>query len=132
MNYSILLYECDEGFKLRSDPVNGPAYAAAWPAYTKALIEAGVLVTGAGLQVPETATTLRMRDGTRQVQDGPYADTKEQLGGFYIIDVPDLDTALDWAARAPVPQGSAIEVRPVIKMPDDHVSAQPSTAAASA
>lgn len=132
MNYSILLYESDEGFKLRSDPINGPAYSAAWPVYTKALIDAGVLVTGAGLQVPETATTLRMRDGTRQVQDGPYADTKEQLGGFYIIDVPDLDTALDWAARAPVTKGSAIEVRPVMKMPDDSVAAQSQATAASA
>ena len=118
MNYSILIYETDEGFRLRSDPVNGPAYAAGWPAYSKALQDAGVMVGGAGLQIPETATTVRMRDGARQVQDGPYADTKEQLGGFYIVDVPDLDAALEWAARVPASPGSVMEVRPVLKMPD--------------
>jgi hypothetical protein len=61
-------------------------------------------------------TTLRQRDGKRQVQDGPYADTKEQLGGFYEIDVPDLDTALDWAARCPAAATGAVEVRPNLVM----------------
>lgn len=132
MNYSILIYESEEGFALRTDPVNGPAYGAAWPAYTKALHDAGVLVGGAGLAGPEAATVLRMRDGKRHVQDGPFAETKEQLGGFYIIDVPDLDTALDWASRVPAAPGSALEVRPVLKMSEQTAqgAAAPATASA--
>jgi hypothetical protein len=60
---------------------------------------------------------LRIRDGQRHVQDGPYADTKEQFGGFYVINVPDLDTALQWAARCPAASGGAVEVRPVLVLP---------------
>ena len=74
----------------------------AWQAYAEALRHAGVMAGGKGLEPPATATTVRFRGGERTVQDGPYADTKEQLGGFFIIDVPDLDAALDWAARCPV------------------------------
>jgi hypothetical protein len=59
---------------------------------------------------------VRLRDGQRHVQDGPYADTKEQLGGFYLIDVPDLDAALDWAARCPTAADGAVEVRPLVPM----------------
>lgn len=112
MNYSMLIYETPAAFALRTDPEKASAYWAAWPAYSKALRDAGVFVGGAGLQLPDTATTLRMHDGKRQVQDGPYADVKEQLGGFFIIDVPDLDAALDWAARIPAARGCVIEVRP--------------------
>ena len=112
MNYTFLIYENHASFALRSDPQKSQAYRAAWPAYTKALQDAGIFVSGAGLQLPDTATTVQLRDGKRQVQDGPYADTKEQLGGFYIINVPELDVALDWAARVPAAPGSVIEVRP--------------------
>jgi hypothetical protein len=77
----------------------------------QALHEAGVHVAGAGLQLPETATTVTLGD-QRRVQDGPYADTKEQLGGYFVINVPNLDAALEWAARIPAAPGSAIEVRP--------------------
>ena len=75
------------------------------------------MVGGAGLQLPDTATTLRLDDGRRLIQDGPYADTKEQLGGFYIINVPDLDTALEWAARIPAAPGSVTELRPKLEPP---------------
>lgn len=85
-----------------------------WGAYTRALIEAGILVGGEALHPAHTATTLRMADGRRAVQDGPYAATKEQLGGFYVIDVPDLDAALEWAARNPAAATGAVEVRPVL------------------
>jgi hypothetical protein len=117
MNYTILIYEDSQAFALRTDPEKGPAYWAAWPAYTKALQDAGVLVGGAGLELPDTATTIRLRDDKRQVQDGPFADTKEQLGGFYIIDVPSLDAALEWGARVPAAAGSVIEVRPNLQVP---------------
>jgi hypothetical protein len=80
--------------------------------YLRALQDAGVLVTRAGLQGPDTATTLRLEGGRRLVQDGPYAETKEQLAGIFVIDVPDLDTALEWAARCP---GTAVEVRPNVR-----------------
>ena len=112
MNYTLMIYESIGGFALRTDPKKSQAYWAAWPEYTKALKDAGVMVGGAGLQLPDTATTLRLIDGKRQVQDGPYAETKEQLGGFFIIDVPNLDAALEWAARIPAAPGSVIEVRP--------------------
>jgi hypothetical protein len=115
MNYTLLIYEP----KSLSWPDAGAreAYSGGFMAYTKALQEAGIMVGGAGLQPTATATTLRMRNGKRQVQDGPYADTKEQLAGYYVINVADLDTALDWAARIPASPGSVIEVRPNLVLP---------------
>ena len=114
MNYSILIYETPADFATRSDPdpKKRDAYRAEWTIYTKALVDAGVMRGGAGLQPPDTATLLKFIDGKRQVQDGPFADTKEQLGGFYIIDVTDLDAALEWAARCPRRPGRVYEVRP--------------------
>lgn len=113
MHYTLLFYESPEDFSLRTDPEQKQAYWSAWPLYVKALYDAGIVVSSAGLQSPDTATTLRLRPNDRPlVQDGPVASTKEQLGGFFIIDVPDLDTALEWASRCPVPPGHAIEVRP--------------------
>jgi hypothetical protein len=70
-------------------------------------------VGGAGLESPQTATTVSVRDGKRHVHDGPYAETKEFLAGFAVIDVPNLDVALEWAARHPVAARSAVEVRPL-------------------
>ncbi|MDQ6703265.1 MAG: YciI family protein [Pseudomonadota bacterium] len=102
---------------LRCAPTRRRAKPTGWPAYTKALQDAGVMVGGAGLQLPDTATTLKLDDGRRLVKDGPYADTKEQLGGFYIINGPDLDTALEWAARIPAAPGSVIELRPKLEPP---------------
>jgi hypothetical protein len=78
------------------------------------MAQAGVIVNGDGLQGPHTATTVRIRDGKRLVQDGPFADAKEQLGGYFVIEVPDLDTALEWAARAPSAATASVEVRPVM------------------
>jgi hypothetical protein len=114
MNYTILIYETSADFAARTDPKKQAAYWAAWPPYSKALKEAGVFAGGAGLQPPDTATTLRFEGEKRLVQDGPYADTKEQLGGYFIVDVPDLDSALEWAARCPRMPGRVLEVRPNI------------------
>ena len=116
MKYTIMIYESPTSLGMRTDPAKQQAYSAGFTAYSKSLQEAGVMVGGAGLQLPATATTVRMLDGKRQVQDGPFADTKEQLGGFYIVDVPSLDDALDWAARVPVGTGSVLEVRPNLAM----------------
>jgi hypothetical protein len=86
-------------------------------AYEKAVADAGVRIASDALQGVETATTVEVRDdGERVVTDGPFAETREILGGYYLLDVPDLDAALDWAARCPGAQhGSRIEVRPVME-----------------
>ena len=121
MEYAILIYETQADFALRgehADPVKRAAYWAEWPIYTKALLDAGIMRGGAGLEPPGTATTLRFNGGKPVVQDGPFADTKEQLGGFYLIDVPDLDAALEWAARVPQSTGRMVEVRPKLVMPN--------------
>jgi hypothetical protein len=116
MKYTILVYETEAAFCSRTDDRKREGYWGAYRAYTQALQAAGIMVGGAGLQPPPLGTTVRQRDGKRQVQDGPYAETREQLGGFYEIDVPDLDTALDWAARCPAAATGAVEVRPNLSM----------------
>jgi hypothetical protein len=110
----IMFYEDAASFADRADETKGPAYRGAWGAYIQALAGSGVKVAGAGLQPPHSATTLRLRNGQRDVQDGPYAETKEQIGGYFVVDVPDLDAALDWAARSPAAAYGAVEVRPVM------------------
>lgn len=113
MKYAILIYESPSDFAARRSPPSDP-YWAGWMAYSQAMND--VTTGGAPLQGVETATTVRLQDGERRVQDGPYADTREQLGGFFVIDVPDLDAALDWAARCPAARTGAVEVRPVLPM----------------
>ncbi|MFT3784413.1 MAG: YciI family protein [Nibricoccus sp.] len=95
------------------DGPKDPADVAAGRAYGQALQAAGIFVAGVGLGSPQNATTISVREGKRHVQDGPYAETKEFLGGFVVIDVPDLDTALEWAARHPSAAQGSIEVQPV-------------------
>jgi hypothetical protein len=82
-------------------------------AYADAMKKAGIYVTGEPLRAVESTTTVRVAEGRTHVIDGPYAEAKEQLGGFHIIDVPDLDTALAWAARCPSASRGCVEVRPV-------------------
>ena len=89
-------------------------------AYVGAAYASGCVKSGAGLQPVRTATTLRVSGGKRQVQDGPFADTREQLGGFFVIDVPSLDAALEWAARAPCAARGGVEVRPVMPVEQMH------------
>ena len=88
----------------------------AYEAYTRALQGAGVLLAGDRLKTTHSASTIRVRDGKTQVLDGPYAETKEQLGGFYIVEAKDLDAAIDWAARCPGAAHGAVEVRPLWRM----------------
>ena len=85
---------------------------AAFDAYAKSLDAAGVLISAEVLQPVATATTLTVSEGTPKVQDGPFADTKEQLGGTFVIDVPDLDAALTWAQQCPAAQYGVVEIRP--------------------
>jgi len=112
MQFALLIYESPEAFASRQRVVND-SYTGAWRAYHKALVEAGVFVGGDPLELPETGTTIRIKEGKRGVQDGPYADTKEQLGGFTILELPSLDAALEWAARCPAASYGAVEVRPL-------------------
>ena len=91
-------------------------WLGAYIAYVEAMAEAGVLRSSNGLQPTSTATTVRVVNGKTQVLDGPYADTKEQLGGFHIIDVADLDAAISWAARCPTALHGVVEVRPISEM----------------
>jgi hypothetical protein len=90
-------------------------WLGAYRAYMEAMTRAGVLRSGNGLQSTASATTVRVVDGRAQVLDGPYADTKEQLGGFHVIEVPDLDAAIAWAARSPTALHGVVEVRPVME-----------------
>jgi hypothetical protein len=89
------------------------SFMAAYEAYTTAMVEAGVLRGGERLRPPHTATTVRAPNGKAQVANGPYAELKEQFGGFYVIDVGDIDEAIKWASRCPSAQHGAIEVRPI-------------------
>jgi hypothetical protein len=116
MKYTILIYETEADFSARTDGKRKDAYWGAYRAYTKALTEAGIMAGGAPLQPAHLATTIRPHDGKREVQDGPYAEAKEQLGGYYVIEVPDLDTALEWAGRCPAASTGAVEVRPNLPM----------------
>lgn len=98
----------------RRETQDAPAYWGAWTAYMEALQAAGVMRGGAGLLPPEAGTTLRLRGAERLVQTGPFADSEEQLGGYVLLDVPNLDAALEWAARAPCAGAGAVEIRPIL------------------
>lgn len=114
MQYAILAREAPADFAARVDAVAAEEYWASWAGYVAALRESGVMTAGAGLQPPETATTIRLRGGSTEVQDGPFADVKEHLGGVFLIEVPDLDAAMAWAARCPAAALGSVEVRPLI------------------
>ncbi len=118
MQYMLMFYEASQDAAQANDPAKAPTYWGAWNAYVGAMMASGAVVSGHGLQPAYTATTVRIRDGKRQVQDGPYADTREHLGGYFVIDVPSLDVALEWAARAPSVANGTTEVRPVLPPPD--------------
>lgn len=112
MEYLLMLYMNEAGWTGLS-PTEREQGMAAYTSYTEALTKAGALRGGNRLQPSSVSTTIRLTDGKSQVLDGPYADSKEQLGGYYLIDVPDLDEAISWAARCPATVHGIVEVRPV-------------------
>jgi hypothetical protein len=112
MQFMLLLYEDQADFERRNGPEGRP-FMSAYKLYGDALRAGKAMAGGAALQPPHSATTVRVRNGERRVQDGPFADTKEQLGGYYIVEAPDLDAALDWAAKCPAASYGTVEVRPV-------------------
>ncbi len=115
MQYLLLIYGNEAGMQAASK-ADIEKMVAAYGAYTEALKKAGVLAGANRLQPTASASTVRVTDGKSKVLDGPYAETKEQLAGYYMIEVPDLDAALSWAARCPGASFGAIEVRPVWTM----------------
>jgi hypothetical protein len=113
MHYALLIYSAPEArtpYEAADDGVFDD-----WVAYTQAVKDSGALVAAEQLQEVDTATTVRLRGGERLLTDGPFIETKEHLLGFYLVDVPDLDTALDWAARMPLIRFGTVEVRPVVR-----------------
>ena len=107
MQYSLMIYQTDAQFAARDE-----ANAQAFGRFVGAMQDAGVLLTLLGIEPSATARTIRSNGGSARVQDGPFADTKAQLGGLCVIEVPDLDAALAWATRAPLERVAAVEVRP--------------------
>lgn len=115
MKYMLMIYG-NESAMQAATPAQVGETIAAYKAYTEALAQAGVLAGMDRLQPSPTATTVRLVSGKTEVLNGPYAETKEQLGGYYLVDVPDLDAALKWAARCPGASQGIVEVRPVWAM----------------
>jgi hypothetical protein len=115
MQYLLLIYGNEAGMQAATK-ADIEKMVAAYGAYTEAMKKAGVMVGANRLQPTPSASTVRVTDGKSKVLDGPYAETKEQLAGYYMIEVPDLDAALSWAARCPGASFGAIEVRPVWTM----------------
>ncbi len=116
MKFLLMPYEDEHHFAARTTQADSAAYWAAWTAFGQALGQAGVLVNGNALQPPTLTTTVRLQQGKRVIHDGPYADTKEQLGGYFLLELPDLDAALAWAERCPAAAYGAVEIRPVLTM----------------
>jgi hypothetical protein len=112
MQYLLTLYADESGWD-QMTPQQQQQGVAAYAAYTEALKSAGALISSNRLRPSATATTLRTANGKTQVLDGPFADSKEQLGGYYLIEAPDLDAAMHWAGRCPGAQHGIVEVRAV-------------------
>jgi hypothetical protein len=113
MKYMLLIYSDPTTF----DPADGEALMGEYMKFTMDIVNSGEFVAGDPLGGAETATTVRVRDGKRGTTDGPFAETKEVLGGYYVVDVKDLDRALEIAALIPDARRGSIEVRPVMDIP---------------
>ena len=120
MKYVLAIYG-DESARANTTAEQGIAMMQAYETLTREMEDAGVLVAGEGLQPTSTATTVRVRDGERLLTDGPFAETREALAGFYLVEVDQLDAALSWAAKIPHAHHGSIEVRPIL----DYDAARP-------
>ena len=115
----LLLINSDEQAEEKLSPQENEALMMAYMRFTEELEQAGAHVDSHRLHPTQTATTIRVRDGELLATDGPFAETKEQFGGFYLIDVDDIDQAIAWAAKIPTAQTGSIEVRPVWEMDEE-------------
>ena len=113
MRYMLNIYDDESNWGTPS-PEEFRAVLEAYGRFDQEVTESGAFVAGEGLQPVSTATTVRVPNGERIVTDGPFAETKEQLGGFYLLDCKDLDEAIEWAAKIPGAQSGCVEVRPVL------------------
>jgi hypothetical protein len=113
MKYALLIYQ-NEAARQGANEKQIAEMMAAYGTYTKAMRDSGAFVAGDPMRPSATACTVRVEDGRTKVADGPYAQTKEQLGGYYIIDVPDVEAAQSWAARCPGARVGVLEVRPIL------------------
>jgi hypothetical protein len=113
MKVLVLGYETERDFARRSDKADYDAYMKPWFDYGNALTEAGVFEGGHALQTPDTSTSISIDGDKRRVQDGPFIDSKEQVGGFFILNVADMDEATKWAAKCPAAATGRVEVRVV-------------------
>ncbi len=113
MQYLCLIYEAESNFFSRP-PEEQEAIMAEYFTFTNAVQEQGKLVAGEALMPTETATTVRVRDGNTVTTDGPFAETKEQLGGYYLLECADLDEAIALASKIPSARWGSIEVRPIM------------------
>jgi hypothetical protein len=116
MKYLLMIYGNEAAIKA-AGKAESEQVIAAYRSYMDAATKAGIVLGSNRLQFSTTATTVRVADGKTQVLDGPYVETKERLGGYLLVDVPDLDTALAWAARCPAASHGAVEVRPIWEAP---------------
>ena len=112
MQYLLMIYS-NEAAEASAKPADVQQMMAAYGAYTAALRKAGVMVGGERLHPTSTATSVRVENGKAEVLNGPYAETREQLGGYFMIEAPDLDAAIGWAKRCPAASHGTVEVRPV-------------------
>jgi len=115
MQYLLMIHQDEKASQTMSQE-DGARVFAAYGAYTKAMSEAGVRIAGERLHPSSTGTVVRVKGGKTSVLNGPYAEVKEQLAGYYLIEAPDLDAAIAWAARCPGAETGAIEVRPIWSM----------------
>ena len=115
MKYALLIYASEQDWANQSEE-QGQAQFQEYMAFTKDIVDRGIYQSGEALQPTATATTVRVRDGETLTTDGPFAETKEQLGGFYLVEAKDLDEAIEIAARIPDVRRGSIEVRPVMEM----------------
>ena len=114
MRYLLLIHE--DPAATSAEPAAFEAMLAEYAVYTQSLADAGRLLGGEALQPPTVATTVSVRDGRRIVTDGPFAETKEQLAGYYLVEAPDLDAVIEDASRIPGARHGAIEIRPILEM----------------
>jgi hypothetical protein len=119
MQYLLLIYQNETGHQM-TDPAAREKMFLDYRAFTQSIIKSNNMKAGDALQRTSAATTVRVRDGKVVTTDGPFAETKEQLGGYYLIEAKDLDEALKIAARVPSAQYGSIEVRPTMPMPPDY------------
>ena len=120
MRYLLLIYSGPPTSE--PSPEDIQAEMDAYATFTSDIAQSGVLLAGEALEGPDTATSVRVRDGETLTTDGPFAETKEWLGGYYLVDCKDLDEAIEWAARIPGAKNGTVEVRPVWEMPAEYAS----------